>query len=498
MRPGLLKRPPAGGVSEVSVRPLFAERFAGGTAFDPVSRAEAPPIVVIVGMHRSGTSLCSHVLSMLGVDMTEDIDAQPSNAKGQWERLELRDFNDEILALFDRGFYSLHHDLPLPPAWWADPRVATVRARIVTFLRQRMAEQRLFGFKDPRTARLLPLWQMIFDELRLAPKYVFCLRNPAQVARSLAARDGFLPEAGECRWFCYVAEALGNLAGRPFVTIEYEDWFADPAVNLQKLAKFLAIERLPAAADLQIAASHIIDPYLRHDEPGLGEARQPAVRELYETARQISENPAALQQAAGLAERFAAFRELYRPVHNAYERTAKIAAELPRREDEIANLTAALEDERARGAAALAERDAEIEALRVTAAERDRLAAECADWFDAAILGPIGRLARRRHRHGLPIGRYLIDMAPRHGKGSSRQRAQRAADERRWACAARFYVDALAQSPADPILWARLGEALREAGKPAAAEAACRHALSLGPPAALRRGIEEQLARPDG
>jgi hypothetical protein len=39
-----------------------------------VPRTATPrrPIVMVLGMHRSGTSLCSHVLSALGLDMTDN------------------------------------------------------------------------------------------------------------------------------------------------------------------------------------------------------------------------------------------------------------------------------------------------------------------------------------------------------------------------------------------------------------------------------------------
>jgi hypothetical protein len=42
----------------------------------------------------------------------------------------------------------------------------------------------------------MPVWHQIFNELKLAPKIVLCLRNPAQIARSLHARDGLDPPTG--------------------------------------------------------------------------------------------------------------------------------------------------------------------------------------------------------------------------------------------------------------------------------------------------------------
>jgi len=150
---------------------------------------------MVLGMHRSGTSLCSHVLSVLGVDMADRMyppgleTAAPDNPRGHWERWEIVGFHDRILAHFNRAYFGPFHDLPLPAGWWADPEIAAIRREMVGFLANRLGETR-FGFKDPRTVRLLPLWHQIFDDLNLAPKFVLCLRNPAEVARSLAAATG--------------------------------------------------------------------------------------------------------------------------------------------------------------------------------------------------------------------------------------------------------------------------------------------------------------------
>src|SRR5258708_8029018 len=85
------------------------------------------PIVLVLGMHRSGTSLCAHALSALGIDMSDDIRAQPSNPKGHWERAEIVAFHDRVLEHFNRGFYTPYHGFSLPGAWWADPRVVDGR-----------------------------------------------------------------------------------------------------------------------------------------------------------------------------------------------------------------------------------------------------------------------------------------------------------------------------------------------------------------------------------
>jgi hypothetical protein len=59
----------------------------------------------------------------------------------------------------------------------------------------------------------MPVWHQILKELNLAPKIVLCLRNPAQVARSLHAREALDPDIGEYRWFTYMVDFFGTPIG---------------------------------------------------------------------------------------------------------------------------------------------------------------------------------------------------------------------------------------------------------------------------------------------
>src|SRR5690242_2329954 len=88
------------------------------------------PFVVVLGMHRSGTSLCAHVLKSIGIPMGDERDAKPSNPKGQWERLRIVQYHDRILTLLNRSYYSPLHDLPLPTAWWTNSQVLEIKSEI--------------------------------------------------------------------------------------------------------------------------------------------------------------------------------------------------------------------------------------------------------------------------------------------------------------------------------------------------------------------------------
>jgi hypothetical protein len=296
----------------------------------------------------------------MGVDMADEIRPHESNAKGHWERWEIVAFHDRVLGLFNRGYSSPFHDFPLPAAWWADPRVHLIKSEIVAFLKTRMGEA-VFGFKDPRTVRLMPLWHRIFGELKLAPRIVLCLRNPAQVARSLKVRDGVDTDIAEYRWLVHMTDFFRYSSHFEVCTIEYEKWFSDPLVNFERLRTFLEMDWQQSEADLDLVLSGIIDPTLKHDSSDYEDAGHPLVRSLYRIAKD-GDAGRADRSRIGIVSQFVSFQRLQEPFQRAFERAAEIAAETPRLEQEIAALRSAV-----------AERDLAIEAanLRVSAAEQE-------------------------------------------------------------------------------------------------------------------------------
>src|SRR6516164_6897422 len=347
------------------------------------------PIVLVLGMHRSGTSLCSHILSALGVDMADNIagpgnvSVTPDNPQGHWERWEIVEFHDRILGLFNRAYLGRFHDFGLPVAWWADPRVVQIRREIVAFLRQRMGDG-YFGFKDPRTVRLMPVWHQILSELKLVPKLVLCLRNPAQIARSLNAREGLEREIGEYRWLVHMVDFFRYTSNFDFCTVEYEEWFNNPSANIEKLQKFLDLSWQQSEADLALVLSGIIDPGARHDDSDHREAGQPLVRTLYKLASRAGQDGEARDQITYIVSQFVGFQQLQSPFQQVFEDVAKTAAKYPAIEQQATALRATV-----------SERDAAVEAADARAAGAEGRLADALLEIDHQR-GQIAELARER------------------------------------------------------------------------------------------------------
>jgi len=428
------------------------------------------PIVFVLGMHRSGTSLCSHILSALGVDMADDVAPTVGNA-GHWERWEIAEFHERILRLFNRDYNGRFHDFALPVAWWADPRIAPIRREIVDFLEKRMGEG-YFGFKDARTVRLMPVWHQIFNELRLAPRAVLCLRNPAQIALSLSAHDGLDTATGEYRWLVHMIDFFRYANGLDFCTVEYDEWFDNPSANAERLRKFLDLPWQQSESELDLILSDIIDPAGRPDGSGHREASQPLVRTLYKLASRAGQD-GARDKISYIVSQFVSFQQLQRPFVQAFEDVAHVAAKYPEIEREAVALRAAVESAGHRAnvsEARVADAAATIEGQ---SAQIARITRERDDHAERAreASGPRATLAEREaapvdlsRRADELLGALQVAQAELETREAALRRAEREAQQR--VAAAEALQSGLA------ALRETLDQAEREAQEQAAATAA--------------------------
>jgi len=296
-------------------------------------------ITMVLGMHRSGTSLCSHLLSVMGIDMAGQIASDGSNAKGHWERPEIVAFHDTILQLFGRDWYSPDHALALPAGWWADPRVRAVRDQAIDWLDGQLQRHRRFGFKDPRAARLLPFWREVCSALELEPSYVLCLRSPAQVARSLAARDEIDAADAEYRWAVYNAHAIQDIGAAPVCVIPYEGWFTAPQDNTARLIAHLGLPWDAADPALEELVAEIADAGLRHDDhrPGASGA---FCRMLHRRILQAAPSGCFGETLRETAAVFVGVEQLMRPLQQAAASVSALQARCEAAEAELAEMRA--------------------------------------------------------------------------------------------------------------------------------------------------------------
>lgn len=168
--------------------------------------------LVVLGMHRSGTSALAGTLTLLGCDgPATPMKATPDNAKGYFEPAPLYPLHSKLL---ESAASSWDDWLPIGESWMNSVRAEEFQARAATLIEEQFGTSRLFVLKDPRICRLVPFWAKVFDDLGIAPGYVLTHRNPLEVARSLNARDGMEVEVALLIWLRYVLGAEAATRGK--------------------------------------------------------------------------------------------------------------------------------------------------------------------------------------------------------------------------------------------------------------------------------------------
>jgi len=161
--------------------------------------------LLIVGVSRSGTSVLSHLVQALGAASPKALlGPGRGNPLGHWEPKALVALNDEILASMGRGWSDPR---PIPPAWFSSPAAYDFLLRISRQIQTDYGDEALIVLKDPRVARLMPLYLAALDILNIEPLVILPLRPPSEVVASLVNRDGMSTELAQNLWLRGVIEA---------------------------------------------------------------------------------------------------------------------------------------------------------------------------------------------------------------------------------------------------------------------------------------------------
>jgi Cupin-like domain len=221
--------------------------------------------VVVLGMHRSGTSAATRAINLLGVPLCRRDDLwlhQRGNVTGYWESGSLSQFNERLLNA-------------IGSAWWCPPTPREVDALMRDDALAAEARH-LFGvlhttpnwvWKDPRISATLPFWRSVLDT-QLGG--VLMARHPLEIAASLAERDGISTPWALALWERYVRLALAGAHGMPLVITDYADLIDDPISWADTVGGFLGANGVPVdepGGELE----EFVEPGLRHATYGDGD-----------------------------------------------------------------------------------------------------------------------------------------------------------------------------------------------------------------------------------
>ena len=213
-------------------------------------------------MHRSGTSALTRVFSLLGAELPRELLAPaPDNPRGYWEPRSVVELNDRIL----RGAHSFVDDpFAIAPGWFDSEEALAFYEPARVLLEREFAAAPLFVLKDPRIARLLPIWLPALEGIGVEPSFALTLRNPLEVAESLRLRNGFPAEKSLMLWLRHLLEAerATRLHRRTFVSFAtlIDDWRS----VAKQVARELELTWPRSYEDVQEEVCVFLSPELRH------------------------------------------------------------------------------------------------------------------------------------------------------------------------------------------------------------------------------------------
>ena len=238
-----------------------------------VAQDPVPPVpgrrpgFLVVGMHRSGTSMLSGLLvNGCGYEVGGPlIGAHFDNQKGFFERIDVVLQNDEFLKS--------------QRMWWSsgirnydsEKANADLKANNIPFKEGTKALAFLNSpdsvpwlQKDPRMCITLKTWLPL---LNAEPAVLFTYRNPLEVALSLQHREKFQLEHGLRLWIIYNMRGVQNSQGLCRVMSSNDAILANPLGEVQRIASELTTHcGVPAAPQTitQEDVDKFIDPNMQH------------------------------------------------------------------------------------------------------------------------------------------------------------------------------------------------------------------------------------------
>ena len=193
-------------------------------------------VVLIAGMHRSGTSALTKTLSLLGGDLPVALlpPMEGINSKGFWESVELVDLHEALLKSAGSNWmdWSLFN-----PEWYQSGVAKSFQHQLLVYLEKDFKNSPLFVIKDPRICKFLPFWFDTLDAFKADPIVIIPVRHPLEVAYSLLKRDGMPVQKALLLWLRYVLDAVHYSSDKVRAFVCYDDLLTDWKYVIKSIAR---------------------------------------------------------------------------------------------------------------------------------------------------------------------------------------------------------------------------------------------------------------------
>lgn len=229
--------------------------------------AASPTALLVLGMHRSGTSALARVLDLLGAAPGDEF------AACRGEHAEIVRVHDELLEALGSRWDDPR---PLPAEVLRDGSVRPFRDRLRAVVERDFTGRALWTLEDPRLCRLLPLWRDLLAEAGHAPRFLLTARPADEVAATLRRRDAFAEAKSDLLWLEHQLAAERDTRGTRRAFLTYDGLMADWRGSVARIARTLGLDWDGAIAAAAPSIDAFLDPELRRHRRGGDAAGRPA------------------------------------------------------------------------------------------------------------------------------------------------------------------------------------------------------------------------------
>ena len=218
--------------------------------------------LLVLGMHRSGTSALAHVLNILGATLPKQlVGPGEGNVAGHFEPERIVELDNLILS--ENGSYSTDfRRLKLDAIPSERIEYYIYRAKVI--IMDDFDDSELFVLKDPRVCRLVPIYIRILTQMNISVSPIIPYRNPLEVAGSLAARDKLLDVTSLLLWLRHVLDAEKSTRGMQRSFINYDRLVSLGGEELRGMEQQLGITWPHSLEDRAAEIDTIVRRDLRH------------------------------------------------------------------------------------------------------------------------------------------------------------------------------------------------------------------------------------------
>jgi hypothetical protein len=213
------------GINRMNEVPNHEERLQSLAEISKLASSPKRQAILVLGMHRSGTSAIGGVISALGVAGPKTL-MSPNryNSRGHFESAPLTAAHDELLASAGSRWDDWRQ---FNPRWIRSKAAEQHRQKIKALLIEEFGDEPLIFIKDPRICRFVPFTSSILAELNVSPMAILPVRNPLEVAYSLERRDKFAPSRSMLLWLRHVLDAEFHSRHMPRYFLPYETFLTN-------------------------------------------------------------------------------------------------------------------------------------------------------------------------------------------------------------------------------------------------------------------------------